>query len=58
MSSERRAQLSKKFKKLVVHESEHVVVVNKPHGVPCQLGSFIDAQKDPPLDLLARCYDP
>ena len=41
---------------MIVFENDDVVVINKPCGVPSQMGSQIDPNKTPSIDWLAKAY--
>ena len=37
-------------------ENENVLVINKPCGVPSQMGSGLDPKRTASVDLLAKAY--
>ena len=41
---------------LIVFENEHVLVLDKPSGMPCQLGTGIDPKKTPSVIMLVHAY--
>ena len=41
---------------MLVFENENVLVINKPCGVPSQMGSGLDPKRTASVDLLAKAY--
>ena len=48
--------MAKKFEEMLEFENENVLVINKPCGVPSQMGSGLDPQRTASVDLLAKAY--
>lgn len=48
----------RKFKKMIIFENEHVVVISKDHGVPSQMGTGLSNKKssDLSVDTMASLY--
>ena len=42
------------FKKMIVFENDHLIVIDKPCGYPCQSGSGL--AKTPTIDALGNAY--
>jgi 23S rRNA-/tRNA-specific pseudouridylate synthase len=41
---------------MLVFENEHVMVIDKPCGIPTQMGTGLDVKKITSVDLLANAY--
>lgn len=41
---------------MVVYENESVLVIDKPCGVPSQMGTGLGVHKNPSVDVLAKAY--
>ena len=55
-SKDKSMQLADKFREMIVFENANVMVIDKPCGVPSQMGSGLDPWKTQSVDILANKY--
>ena len=41
---------------MILFENEHVMIIDKPTGVPCQQGTGLNVHGNPSIDVLANAY--
>lgn len=48
--------MAQKFESMLVYENDDVLVIEKPCGVPSQMGSGLDPHSQASVDVLSKAY--